>query len=1459
MAERWWGRTPPYRVGYARDVAVDSTGCIYVVDQVNCRVQQFDLAGNYVRHWGSEGSREGQFRSPCGLALDSEDNVYVADTGNHRIQKFTASGEFLAAFGSYGSGNGQLNGPEGVAVDAAGFVYVADTGNFRVQVFDSTGSYVRKWGSAGSGDGQFGSPSGIAVDTSGNVYVSDRSLSTPRIQKFSSTGAFLGKWGSYGSGDGQFMSCRDVAVVGSQYVFASDSARRVQKFSTNGAFLGKWGTAGTGEGQFGDIYGIAVDTNGLVYVADAGNSRVQKFEPSGVFAASWGFEIAGLGQLKRPGQIAVTAGNKVYVADTDNCRIQVFDTSGRLLQHWGSAGIAAGQFKAPRAVAVSAAGEVFVADTGNHRVQAFGPDGSFLRQFGVFGRSPGQFDSPSGITVGPDDKVYVTDARGRVQRFTAEGVYETSFYSNGGSSQTADAWKGVAIDSSGNVYVVDEYGNCVQKFDSNGVFKAKWGTLGSGNGQFFQPSGIAVDGDGRVYVADTQNNRIQVFDSNGTYLGQWGSRGGLTGQFANPAGVGVDSEGNVYVSDTDNNRIQKFRPYSAALAPLILLPTSDPTYCSPLSSIDISGTTIGDVTEVDWTNDRGGGGTCTLDAGRWNVVGVELQEGVNVITITARDGAGAAGSTTLTVMHDPVGPSIAVTSEVPAETQTAYLIVRGTASDNVEVSKVGWINRTTNKWGLCTGTTDWEGTVPLAVGPNTVVIYALDACSNVDSVELPEVRFVDADPPEIGSLEVTAVGDPPQGRLVVYVTDWGGVYRVTWANDLGDTGECEPAAGASVGGDPPQPPLGQEWAASGIPIHVGLNVITVTAYDTSGNSSTKRAELFVPDVTPPTVVIVSPTIEPTFTIDAETVTIQGTASDDLAVVNVTWANDQGGSGTCVGTTSWTAQDVPLKFGENQITITASDAAGNSGSDTIIVTRIGTDPPTITITSPTADPAWATTNQKLDLAGVASDDVGVTSVTWSNDRGGSGTCTGTTSWSVTGIPLSVGTNVITVTAHDTSGKTGQDSITVTFTDRTGPKVTITTPATDPYGTQDATIAIAGAADDDVATTQVSWKTDRGYSGSCVGTYSWSADAVPLEMGQNIITVTARDAAGNRGSASVSVVRGDGEKPTISITQPTTEPTYSTTEPTIDVSGTADDNVGVISVVAANDRGGTWLCSGTTNWTAVGIQLKAGDNVLTFTARDATGNTESVQLTVTLTDTTPPTIAITDPTEDDSYLTSAAVVSISGTASDDVEVVGVTWSSDSGGSGNCDGSTSWTADGIALAMGPNVITVTAVDGAGNEASDTIVITRTDGTPPTVVITSPTSTPTYSTAAGTLSISGTADDDVGVVSVTWSNNRGGSGTCSGTASWSASGIALAIGENVITVRATDAAGNSGTDTLTVTRVDAESPSVTITSPTSADTYSTDSGLINLAGTAADNVGVTSVTWSNDRGGGGTCTGTT
>ncbi len=92
----------------------------------------------------------------------------------------------------------------------------------------------------------------------------------------------------------------------------------------------------------------------------------------------------------------------------------------------------------------------------------------------------------------------------------------------------------------------------------------------------------------------------------------------------------------------------------------------------------------------------------------------------------------------------------------------------------------------------------------------------------------------------------------------------------------------------------------------------------------------------------------------------------------------------------------------------------------------------TTPPVITIDQPTADSSWTTDRSPVNISGAASDNVGVTQVIWSNNRGGSGTASLTaSSWSAKDVALQNGTNIITVTASDAAGNKGSDTLSVTY--------------------------------------------------------------------------------------------------------------------------------------------------------------------------------------------------------------------------------------------------------------------------------------------------------------------------------------------------------------------------------------------------------------------------------------------
>ena len=476
--------------------------------------------------------------------------------------------------------NAQLDSPEAVAVDRWGNLYIADRGNHRVRRVDVAGVITTSAGTGEprySGDGgsatnaSFRAPSGVAVDSSGNLYIADSPHN--RVRKVDAAGVIttVAGTGQRGySGDGgpaasaQLASPVRVAVDGSGNLYIVDS-ERVRKVDAAGvittvAGTGQRGYSGDGgpatDAQLGAPQGVAVDDSGNLYIAEYTSRRVRKVDAAGVITT-----VAGTGQrgysgdggpatdaqLGGPWDVAVDGSGNLYIADYGNGRVRKVDAAGVITTvagtgqrgYSGDGGPAASaQLGLLRGVAVDGSGNLYIADARNHRV-------------------------------------HKVDATGVIN--TVAGTGERRYGGDGGPATSAQLGRpqGLAVDSSGNLYIAANYNRRVRRVDAGGVINTvagtgQWGHSGDGgpatSAQLRSPHGVAVDGLGNLYIADTYSSCVRRVDTAGVITtvagtGEWGYSGdggpATNAQLQRPRGVAVDGLGNLYIADSDNHCVRR--------------------------------------------------------------------------------------------------------------------------------------------------------------------------------------------------------------------------------------------------------------------------------------------------------------------------------------------------------------------------------------------------------------------------------------------------------------------------------------------------------------------------------------------------------------------------------------------------------------------------------------------------------------------------------------------------------------------------------------------------------------------------------------------------------------------------------------------------------------------------------------------------------------------------------------
>ncbi|MFN8863408.1 MAG: HYR domain-containing protein, partial [Flavobacteriales bacterium] len=736
---------------------------------------------------------------------------------------------------------------------------------------------------------------------------------------------------------------------------------------------------------------------------------------------------------------------------------------------------------------------------------------------------------------------------------------------------------------------------------------------------------------------------------------------------------------------------------------------------------------------------NGSGDNCSISSISVSPQGFDCSDiGPNTVTLTVTDVNGNSSTCTSIVnIVDGIAPTIACPSNInttisPGTCSRSVSTPNPTTSDNCGVANLSWVLSGATADSSPVSGINNLGTFIFNVGVTTVTYTALDAFGNSSTCSFT-VTVADNVAPVITC--------PPAATIILNTSCTASLPSYTGSAAVTDN--CTAAGLITVVQSP---------AAGTVLSGAGTTVVTLTATDEAGNSSSCTFNVIRSDQTAP--VITCPA-NATLTLNAScTVTLPSYTA--LAVVS----DNCTAPGSITITQSPTAGTVVSGTGTTTVTLTATDAAGNASTCTFNVVRVDQTPPTITCPANQTIALNASCTATLPSyisSAVVTDNCTASGFIVIDQSPAAGTA-------LTGP----GTTVVTLTATDASGNVSSCTFNVVRADQTAPAISCPANTTIALNTScSATLPsyITGATVSDNCSA----------TGSIVITQSPVAGTVLSGIGTTVVTLTATDEAGNASNCTFDVVLEDQIAPSIICPDSQTiafGAGCNFTLPSYAGIAVASDNCDTSLTITQSPAAGTVI---------------TGTATITLTATDDGGNSTSCTFEVIPSDQTAP--GITCPANQTVAFTALCNYTLP-------DYTGLATSTD-----NCDASLTITQSPAAgtLITGTTTITLTATDDAGNSTSCTFQVIPTDQTPPAITC------PADQTVAFTASCNFTLPDYTGLASAADNCDAGLTITQSPAAG------TVITGSTTITLTATDDGGNSTSCTFQVIPTDQTAPDIT------------------------------------------------
>ncbi|MGD0671357.1 MAG: choice-of-anchor D domain-containing protein [Candidatus Binatus sp.] len=544
--------------------------------------------------------------APTGLALpgwvavDASGKTYVTNAvGTITIYAAGSNGD-TAPIAIIGGSNTGLISPQGIAVDSTGKIYVVDNVAASVFVYSAgSNGNVAPIATISGIATDLSSPEGIALDSSNNMYVTDQGGTLPSVFVFSAGSSGNAAPVATISGPATNLdSPYGIALDSSRKIYVADTSDSVFVYPAVGSSTGTLNEAPTttisgSSTELATPKGIALDSSDDIYVGNYGPWTVTIYSAGSSGDAAPIATISGNNtDLANPEGVALDSGGNIYAADGDTAN------SVTIYPPLGSSGWAAGSPTTysvapkaaistvlttglinPQGIALDSSGKIYVADKDAPGVFVYpaGSNGNAAPIATISGGSTG-LNTPQGIALDSSADIYVADEGDG----GCDGTASVLVYSAGSTGDAVPMATisgeatglcgpaGIALDFTGNIYVVDERAASVFVYSAGSSGDTPpIATISGGSTGLRCPVGITLDSSSNIYVTDDCAASVFVYPPPGspgnTYPDQPPSAtisGGTTG-LEGPYGIALDSGGNIYVADNDAISVFVYPPLAS--------------------------------------------------------------------------------------------------------------------------------------------------------------------------------------------------------------------------------------------------------------------------------------------------------------------------------------------------------------------------------------------------------------------------------------------------------------------------------------------------------------------------------------------------------------------------------------------------------------------------------------------------------------------------------------------------------------------------------------------------------------------------------------------------------------------------------------------------------------------------------------------------------------------------------